>query len=475
MLKKGNKVHLVGIQGVGMSALASMLVDMGMSVSGSDINVEYKTGSLLKKRGVEIATKFDKDNVKDKDIVIFSGSHSGSYNEEVKYAKQLGIKTVVMPEVLSQLSIDKDLLAVCGCHGKTTTTAICSFIALKLNINPSYYIGAPEFNKSSSGKYSFGKLFILEADEYVDDPRFTKPKPKLLYYSPKYIICTNLDFDHPDIYSDITEIKHVFASFFNRLKDNGFILINGDNQDLKTVIGITNKPIYSYGFNKDNDFIISENVGSFSISYQGKQISNLNYQIFGKHNMYNLAASVIFFYLYSPNKFRSVVKYANEFKGVSRRMELIYTSGRNLLYDDYAHHPNEIRAVLEGLKRKHPKHKIAVIYQPHTYSRTAVFEDEFISALKLADFIILLPIFGSMREADLNEKTNSKHLVTKAVKRGYKNFVFADSNIHIVDLIKKNLKKGGQWIYVTMGAGNVNDKHVIIKDAIKKQYETNNN
>jgi UDP-N-acetylmuramate--alanine ligase len=469
MFKKSNKVHLVGIQGVGMSALANMLVDQGLSVSGSDVSHMFKTGKILQKRGVTISDKFSQSNVEGKDIVIYSGSHKGSDNIEVKFAVEQGIKTYLMPEILAELSLNTDLLAVCGCHGKTTTTAICSYIALKLNINPSYYIGAPEFLKGPSGKYDKGKLLILEADEYVDDPQRSGFKPKLSYYKPNYIICTNIDYDHPDIYTDIAEIKRVFANFFSQLRNNGFILINGDNQDLSLITRNSKNKTYSYGFNKNNDFLIREKKSSFSISYKQKQICSLKYRIYGKHNIYNLAASIIFFYLYMPKKFADAVAIAERFEGVSRRMELISNLDKNLLYDDYAHHPNEISAAIEGLKRKHPSHKIAIIYQPHTYSRTQVFETEFVDSLRTADLVIMLPIFGSMRETKKNKITDSKTLVGTAIEIGSRNFIYARNNRDLIETVKKTFKENEKWVYVTMGAGDVNDRHSIILEVLNKR------
>lgn len=463
------KYHLVGICGMGMTALALILKDMGNKVDGSDTGVDYPTMSTLAKYNIPVFDTFNVAHIESATTVVYSGANGGSTNEEVLEAKKRGLKVSSLAQYIGTLSEQKQTISVCGCHGKSTTTALAAYIGGKLGLHMSYYVGAPSFMDSGPGAWKKGDYFVVESDEYVADP-ITDRTPKLYYLHPTFILCTNIDFDHPDVFPDITAIEKVFAHFFTQIPQNGFLIVNGDDKRLVKIANDSHKKFYTYGLESWCDFIITNILNHgveqrFSLTYRGKSLGTFSTKLLGVHNIFN-ATAVIAFYMLQKYGASKIAQALALFTGVSRRLEFHEKIRETLLYDDYAHHPTEIVATLTALKKRFPKYHITVIFQPHTFSRTQELQEGFVNSLHYADTIIMLPIFSSARESSEQFTVTSQALVDSAKRKGFSNFENVATDSELSFLITKLSQKYSRQIILTMGAGDVYTKLIVVKKAL---------
>lgn len=464
--------HLVGIQGVGMTALALILKELGKTVTGSDLKEEFLTQETLHKKGISFFTAFAEKNIQKQDVIVYSGGHGGIHNPEVKKGISLGRQVVSLAEILGELTKEKSTIAVCGCHGKTTTSSLTSFLGLELGLDVSYYVGAPSFSGKAPGHWGKGQYFVVESDEYVVDPS-SNLTPKFLYFSPQYILCTSLDFDHVDVYKDLAEIEKAYLAFFKKVLPGGFLLLNGEDKRLLRLGKRADKKIFSYGFTQNNDFIIkniklNETNSSFDL-YAGKnKLGRFELKLYGRHNILN-SAGVLALYSLLGKDIGQAGKALKKFTGVKRRLEKHFQLGSSYVFDDYAHHPAEISAIIQALKSRFPKHGIIIFFQPHTYSRTKAMKQGFVDSLRKADLVGLLPIFASARESKEKGQISSKDLVQEANNKALKTqFYLLQEDIDWYEFIRAAHKNYKQAVYVTVGAGDIYKKTLLIKTILQK-------
>lgn len=486
MLEQAKNIFFLGIKGVAMANLAVLLKKMEKNVTGCDLKEKFITDKLLEDNKINWQTGFDPAKLPEQtDLIVYSAAHGGTNNPIVVEAKKKKINIISQAQLMGELMDQfKNKVAVCGCHGKTTTSSLLVYALNKLKENPSHIVGVPFFTgyqtipgsaKYQGGDYQGKKYFIVEADEYgVNPPQDLTPKFQLL--NPNYIIATNIDFDHPDVYKNIEETKKAFKKFFNRLYNSSaparrsldeggaapellltrLILCADDKNLMEVAKSLPKKSYLTYGFNKKANYQITnwktdEEGSSFSIN-------NFLYKtlLFGKKNISN-AAAVISFLLYlgfSQEKIREAIK---NFTGAERRFEKIYCKNNIYLFDDYAHHPAEIAATINAVKSRFKNRRILVIFQPHTYSRTNFLLKEFRESLSLVDIGFILPIFSSAREKENEFKVDSKDIV-----KNKKNLFYVDSDVQLINRLNRVIKKGD--VIFTMGAGDVYKlKNEIIK------------
>jgi len=432
MLKKAQKVFIVGIKGVAMANLAIILKKMGKNVSGCDEATEYITDSELKVNYIRFFIGFDPKNLPvDTDLVIYSAAHAGPDNPIVIEAKKRGVQVNHQAEVLAELIKNfKTSIAVCGCHGKTTTSSFLAYALEKMKQKPSYMIGSSSFNEYFGGNFQKGEYFVVEADEYGVNPPKDKT-PKFHFLQPDYILCTNIDFDHPDVYKNINEVKKAFLQFFKQGKK--LILCADDKNLMELAQKIKREKYLTYGYKEDADLIITDykilqNGAEFKLTINKNsnvkcqmsnqfQISNLKFKIslFGEKNVSNTAGVILTLLTlgFPPDKIKEAIK---NFTGPKRRFEKIYETDKFSLYDDYGHHPNEIKATIEAARERFPNKKLIIIFQPHTYSRTQALLSDFAVSLALADYSFVLPIFASAREKITDFQVSSNSIEREARK-----------------------------------------------------------
>lgn len=341
-------------------------------------------------------------------------------------------------------------IAVSGCHGKTTTASLLSYALNYLKANPSYLVGTPLFGEYPGGAYQGSHYFIAEADEYGVNPPHDKT-PKFHLLNPDHIICTNIDFDHPDVYADIEETKKAFLSFFDR-KD---LFLCADDQYTRQLFDKLDKKQYTtFGFSQQADIRIkndhvSEKGSVFDLYLQYKHLGQFSLSLFGKKNISN-ATAVIAILLKLGYTTDQIKKSIQNFKGAKRRFEVVFQENETVLFDDYAHHPSEIEATLLAVRSRFPNRRIVVLFQPHTFSRTKALLHDFTKALSLADRSIILPIFASARENpadfsitsdDISSHQKNSHILAVKTKQ------------EALKYLKQQLLKGD--VIFTMGAGDV--------------------
>lgn len=373
--------HFIGIKGTGMSALAHILHDTGKKVQGSDVEQYFFTEDALRRKNIPILP-FSKENIKEGYTVIAGNAFSEDH-DEIQEAKRLGIRFYKYHDFLGKWIKQYTSVAVTGVHGKTSTTGLLAHV-LEQSYPSSYLIGDGTGLGNTESKY-----FIFEACEY---------RRHFLAYQPDYAIITNIDYDHPDYFSSINDVIDAFQSLANQVQKG--IIACGDDEHLQRLQAKV--PIIYYGFDESNDFQaknvrVTENGTIFDIYVRNNFYDTFEIPLFGDHHILN-SLGVIALCDYE-NISKEKIKHLRTFNGVKRRFS-DKTIGNQVLIDDYAHHPIEIEATIDSARKKYPNQEIVAIFQPHTYTRTKIFLEEFAESLSKADHVYLCDIFGSARESD---------------------------------------------------------------------------
>ena len=443
MLNQSKNIFFLGIKGVAMANLAVILKKMGKNITGCDIEEEFITDKLLKDNKITWITGFDANKLdKETDLIVYSAAHGGTSNPLIVAALQNKIKVISQAKLLGELMDQfENKIAVCGCHGKTTTSSLLVYALNKLKQKPSYLVGVPFFTGCQGGDFQDKKYFVVEADEYGVNPP-TDKMPKFNLLNPNYIIATNIDFDHPDVYKDIEETKEAFKKFFSDKK----LIANIDDPNLVQCINISK--VITYGESEKADYqIINYKISEEETTFEIKNVGEFSISLFGKHNISN-ATAVIVQLLELGFKAEEIKKALIGFTGAERRFEKVYFKNNIYLFDDYAHHPAEIAATINAAKARFKGRRIIVIFQPHTYSRTSNLLKEFKESLSLTDVGLILPIFASARENSSQFKVSSKDIAD-----GSRNLQYVDSNVQLINQLAIILKEGD--VVFTMGAGDV--------------------
>ncbi len=460
---KISSIHFVGIKGVGMTPLAVIAKEAGMKVSGSDIGETFITDEILKKAKITPLVGFSKNHIEDPDLVITTGAHGGFTNAEVIEAKKKGIKVITQGEAVGvcmkgEIFGRKQIgISVTGTHGKTTTTAMVATILKGCSLDPSFVIGTGNvLSLGSSGHFGQGKYFVAEADEYMTEPVFDKTI-KFLWQHPKIAIFTNIEFDHPDAYKSLDDVREAFLKFANQLSKDAVLIACKDNENVAEVLKSYNGRKIAYGFSKNNDFVVDNVISKngklkFDLRNKENSLGRFKLNIFGKHNALNATAAIIVS-LEAGLSIDAIKKALLSFIGTKRRSEYVGRLATGaMVFDDYAHHPTEIRSTLSAFRDSFPKNKIVCIFQPHTYSRTKSLLEQFIYSFSNADTVILTNIYASLREEP--DPTVSSKMLAEKMERFKKDVIFLPKLNDVVKYISQK-QFGRDTIIITMGAGDV--------------------
>lgn len=372
--------HFVGIKGAGMSSLAQIMHDLGHEVQGSDIEKYVFTEVALKNKGIKILP-FNADNIKE-GMVVIQGNAFPDTHEEIVKAHDLKLDVIRYHDFLGHVIDQYTSVAVTGAHGKTSTTGLLSHV-MNGDKKTSFLIGDGTGMGLPASDY-----FAFEACEY---------RRHFLSYHPDYAIMTNIDFDHPDYFKDIDDVASAFQSMAHNVKKA--IIAWGDDDHLRQLKA--DVPIYYYGLNK-NDDIYADNIQitdkgtQFDVYVNGEYYDQFLSPQYGDHNIQNALAVIAISYLEKMDV-NNIKEALETFGGVKRRFNETNVANQ-VLVDDYAHHPREISATIETARKKYPNKNIVAVFQPHTFSRTQAFLDEFATSLSKADHVYLCEIFGSIRE-----------------------------------------------------------------------------
>src|SRR5579872_3249826 len=393
---KKTKIHFVGIKGTNMTPLAIIAKEAGFDVTGSDVKQEFITDAALKKAGISPLVGFSSDHIADQSLVITTGAHGGFDNAEVIAAKTKSIPFMSAGEATGEFMkgtlFKKKFvgISVAGTHGKTTTTAIIATMFSENNYDPSYIIGTGNVGSLGlPGHFGTGRYFVAEADEYATEPVHDK-RARFLWQHPTFAIFTNIEHDHPDIYPTINAVRETFLSFAKQLSDKGLLIACGDDPQIKQLLREFDGRAITYGFSPENNYVLDRVAVSgeqtfFWVKSRGVPLGEFVLRVVGEHNALNAIAAIITG-LEIGLSIERIKKGLLAFQGSKRRLEFIgdLRTGAKV-YDDYAHHPTEIKTTLQALRHQYPKKKIICIFQPHTYSRTKQLFQEFTSAFGSVD------------------------------------------------------------------------------------------
>lgn len=431
--------HLVGIKGVAMTSLALCLQDAGLSVVGSDVPESFVTEDILKSRKFHVFHNFSPENIQPPiDVVVYTGAHQGKNNPEVKEAVRLGIPVMSHAEALGSIMTGKRVISVCGTGGKSTTTAMIAWTLECAGLHPSFAVGVGNVpNLGTPGRYiAESQWFIAEADEYAVDPT-SDHRPRFIYQHPEVIVCTNLKYDHPDIYPSFEKMKDTFLAFFDSLPSGGLLVINGDDEELVALCKLVREGIEIVGV-VESDLL----EGNYSTSLS----------VPGDHNKRNAAAAYAVAQKIGIKS--DIAKEAlSSFSGTMRRFEYKGIVHGAKWYDDYAHTPDEIKSTLTTMAELFPDKHIIAIFQPHTFSRTKSLFNGFSQAFDAAHDVILLDIFASAREE--KDSKVSSDLLKEAIAS-------TSLNIHVKNM--KTIERSAEYVLnilhddcvvITLGAGDV--------------------
>ena len=434
MLDKNKQIWFIGIKGTGMASLALVLNDLGFNVAGSDIKKYTFTQEPLEKAGIRV-TEFDASNIKNSGQVIVKGNAFKNDNVEVKACEDKNITWQSYPDTVEEIIKMHTSIGVSGTHGKTSTTGLLAHV-LGEAAPTSYLIGDGE-GKGVKGS----RFFVYEADEY---------RRHFLAYHPDYQIMTNIDFDHPDYFKDQADYTSAFQTAADQTRKGLFVW--GGNDRLRQLH--SDVPKYTYGFENDDDFqVVDANRttagSSFTVLKHGQEIGKFTIHLFGDHNILN--ATAVIAVAYTENiPLADIQKGLLTYQGAKRRFSEKDFKDVNII-DDYAHHPTEMRATIQAARQKFPYKRLVVVFQPHTFSRTKKYAQDFVEILSSVDKAYITPIYASAREASGNISSND--LVAK----------IPGSEVIDLDNIS-DLTQNKDSVIVFMGAGDIQK----YEDALEK-------
>ncbi len=454
--KKIKKLHFVGIGGVGMCGIAEILHNSGYQLTGSDLK-KTETTTHLQKLGIEIMYSHEPANVSGSDVVVIS-SAVGDDNPEVTEARKHKIPVIRRAEMLAELMRMKISVAVAGTHGKTTTTSLIGHLLKAGGLDPTVIVGGRVLGVGSNAYLGKGDYLIAEADEF--DRSISK-------FYPTVAVITSLEPEHMECYANLEDLENSFVEFANRVPFFGSVIICMDDPGVRRIEPMITRPMITYGLDSDAEFRASdieftEEGTKFTLYHNGSRVMTVQSPLQGYHNLRNLLGAIAVAYdLEVP--LEAAVPAAKTFTGVSRRLELAGEAGGVKLYDDYAHHPTEIKATLEGMRKVFDGRLVAV-FQPHLYSRTRRFYREFGESFSDADMVVILDVFPA-REKAING-VSGKMIADAAKKAGHAAMNYIEDKNDLPNFLKTKLHNGDRVIL--FGAGDIYKYTNKILELLKK-------
>jgi len=456
---KDKHYFLVGIGGVGMQGLANILKDQGAQVSGSDMN-DFDARKQLLASGIGVFIGHDAAHItQDVNEVIRSVAVPDT-NPEIQAAKRRNIPVSRRLELIGEIMKSKTGIAISGTHGKTTTTKMLTLIAQAAGRDPMALIGAEVKNLKSNVVLGHGPIMIVEACEYGRSFLDTRPK---------IAVITNIEADHLDYYKDLEDIKQAFKDFARLVPKGGVIVANGDDANVREVLSGIDRKIIWAGLGENNDIRATDlefREGRLYFSING---ARLHLQVPGRHNVANaaLAWGVARFLGIDDTTVKHVLQ--DEFRGVERRFEILGTASGVTFMDDYAHHPTEIRAALEGAKEYFGNRRLIVVFHPHQFSRTRILLNDFAKSFGDANLVVVAPIYA-VRDSEADKRSISAEGLVKAIDKVSHNAKFVGDFDEIKEFVKKELAPGD--VLITLGAGLANEfGRSLIDDLRTGRYE----
>lgn len=445
MYRKTKHIHFVGVGGIGMSGIAELLLNLGYTVSGSDLNSSPITEKLLSLGGI-IHKGHDARWMEGADVVVTSSAIS-SDNPEVVQAREEAIPVIMRAEMLAELMrLKKYGIAIAGSHGKTSTTSMVSCMLASAGMDPTIVIGGKVDALGGNAKLGQGEFLVAEADE--SDGSFLK-------LSPVVEVVTNIDLEHLDYYHDLDHIKETFLEFIDKIPFYGAAILCLDDANIADILPKIKKRTLTYGLTPQSD-IYAENITwnegrvQCMVRDRDKVLGSLSISPPGMHNVYNALAAVCVG-LELELSFAEIKKGLEEFVGVQRRMQKKGEVNGISVVDDYGHHPTEIRATLDAIKQAWPQNRLVVLFQPHRYSRTEALYKEFQTCFHKADVLVMCDIYAASEQPI--EGVTSERLLEATKRHGQRHTHYLADVTTMAEKLMPILQEGD--LVLTLGAGNI--------------------
>ncbi len=449
-------VHLVGIGGIHMSAIAQLLMEQDVTVTGSDLERSALTENL-ETLGATIAYgAHTAENIGEARLVVTTAAAADT-NPELVAAEERGIETILRAEMVARLMAEKRVIAVAGAHGKTTTSSLIAFILHEAGRDPMYLLGGESIDLDGHASWGSGDVCVVEADEY---------KRAFHEYEPEIAVITNIEADHLDYYGTEEAYHKAFVEFGRKVKPGGYLLPCGDDPGSAAMLGALDKgeaAIEPYGLDESNEWravnvAYDSAVTSFDVLHRGRLEGRLTTTLPGRHSVRNvLAATAVCLLERVP--FEAIAAAVRTFQGARRRFETVGEAGGVLVMDDYAHHPTEVRATIEAARQRFPETRIIGVHQPHTYSRIAYLWDEWISCWGGLSALVILETFAA-RETPLEGQGATE--LTAAISQPPAQYA---ANLEAAADMAVALAKPGD-VVITIGAGDVTKLGPIIVERL---------
>ena len=445
MLDGIHKIHLIGIAGSGMRAIANILIAKGYDVSGSDIQ-ESPIIEKFRSQGATIYIGHDESYVNGVDAIVRSTAIRED-NPEIVAAKEQGITILHRSDIVKAVLDVTDGIAIAGAHGKTSTTSMVGQILVEAKADPTVIIGGEvDYLKGSScpGK---GRFSVVEADE--SDGSFLKLRPHT-------IVITNIENDHMDYYKTMDNLLNAFCQFVETLSENGKAIVCGDNDNIRHIMGRVNRQFITYGLEDNNDYVAKnmhyeDSTLVYDVYHKGVSIGRIRLRVPGQHNVLNSLAAFIVSYVCCNISYESISKGLSKFIGAKRRFETKGHVSGVWVVDDYAHHPTEIKATLKAAKELE-KHRVICVFQPHRYSRTNLLKDEFATAFINADELYITDIYGSGEDPIPGI---DGHTIPNNIEEATHKVVHYVENVENIPQVLRKIVRPNDLV-ITMGAGSIN-------------------
>ena len=455
-------IHFVGIGGIGMSGLAQIMNNMGFTIQGSDLNRNKNTDRLVK---AEIKVYFGhRSRNLDKATMVVISSAVKKNNKELVTARQKKLPIFQRGEMLANIVALKKNIVIAGSHGKTTTTSLVANILVEAGLEPTVINGGVINSLKNNAKLGKGEWAVIESDE--SDGSFLK-------LPITYSIVTNVDKEHLDFYGSFEKLKKSFCTFIEKTPSFGKSLICIDNDNLKSLLPkCKTRNFLTYGFDKSSNYQITNvrkrkdhSIFSLRLKFSSNKISNINnivVNLIGDHNITNATASIAIA-LNLGVKVNKIKKALKKFLGIQRRFTKVFTVEKREFYDDYAHHPTEIKAVINSARQVYKDRKIICVFQPHRYSRVKLLKNEFATSFKYSDVVVLCPVYSAGEKVKYNfNQNNFSKLISKRSKIQVVNI---QNQKELKNYFKKNLLENE--IVICMGAGSISSWIRKIADELK--------
>jgi UDP-N-acetylmuramate: L-alanyl-gamma-D-glutamyl-meso-diaminopimelate ligase len=461
-LQKGRKVYLMGICGTAMASLAGIFKSMGLEVAGSDQNVYPPMSTMLENLKIPVFNGYSEENIKkfQPDFVVV-GNVISRTNPEAAYLLSTDIPYTSLPKAMGEFVIgERESFVVSGTHGKTTTTSLLSWVLEGLGRAPGFLIGGIPLNFPSSFRAPQQNTFAIEGDEY--DTAFFDKVPKFVHYKPKHVILTSIEFDHADIYKDLSEVKKAFQTLLELIPEDGTLIYNAEDENIRSLLGYCRAQKVSYGI-EEGDYSISdrENVfgrNQFRVFKTGggdgvgarKSVGDVALKVFGKHNTMNALAVFALAHTLGWDQGKVLSAMAS-FLGVKRRQEVLLENKDYALVEDFAHHPTAVKLTLESMREKYPGRRLLAVFEPRSAtSRRKVFQKDFEEAFKSADALFLATPYDTSKIAE-SERFSSEEVVNSLKAQGKTAFLGARAEELVQEIA--SFKHPGDVVLVMSNGG----------------------